>query len=112
MNPISQIQPIKLKERLDRGEDIFLIDVREQWERNLASIEGSEHFPMAELVDRTQEYIFEEEIVVYCHVGERSYRAVSLLLESGFKKVHNLVGGIDAWSQVIDPNVPRYRPTG
>ena len=112
MNPISQIQPIKLKERLDRGEDIFLIDVREQWERNLASIEGSEHFPMAELVDRTQEYIFEEEIVVYCHVGERSYRAVSLLLESGFKKVHNLVGGIDAWSQIIDPNVPRYRPTG
>lgn len=112
MNPVSHIQPMELKERLGRGDDIFVIDVREQWERNLASIDGSEHFPMAELVDRTQEYIFEEEIVVYCHVGERSYRAVSLLLESGFKKVHNLIGGIDAWSQIVDPNVPRYRPNG
>ncbi len=112
MNPISQIQPMELKERLDRGDDIFVIDVREEWERSLASIEGSEHFPMAELVDRTQEYIFEEEIVVYCHVGERSYRAVLLLLESGFKTVHNLVGGIDAWSQIIDPSVPRYGPNG
>ena len=111
MNPISQISPIELKDRLDRGDDIFLIDVREQWERKLAWIEGSEHFPIMELVDRIQEFIFEEEIIVYCHVGERSFRAVTLLLESGFKTVHNLVGGIDAWSQIVDPKVPRYRPS-
>jgi rhodanese-related sulfurtransferase len=109
MKPISQIKPMELKERLDRGDNIFVIDVRESWERSLASIEGSEHFPLTELVDRTQEYIFEEEIVVYCHVGERSYRAAMLLEESGFKVVHNLVGGIDAWSQIVDPAVPRYR---
>ena len=84
MSSLSQITPIELKKRLDQGDDIFLIDVREQWERNLASIEGSVHFPLVEIIDRTQEFVFEEDIVVYCHVGERSYRATILLLESGF----------------------------
>jgi len=111
MSKVLQIKPIELKGRLDRGDDIFLIDVREHWERNLTHIEGSEHFPIAELVDRMQEFFFEEEIVIYCHVGERSYRAVELLLEAGFKTVHNLVGGIDAWSQIVDQKVPRYRPS-
>ncbi|MCH8157489.1 MAG: rhodanese [Nitrospinae bacterium] len=106
------IQPIKLKERLDQGEDICVIDVREGWEHSLASIEGSEHIPLNELADRIQEIMFEEEIVVYCHQGERSYRGAQILIESGFKKVYNLLGGIDAWSQVVDPNIPRYKPGG
>ncbi|MCS5621369.1 MAG: rhodanese-like domain-containing protein, partial [Nitrospinaceae bacterium] len=62
--------------------------------------------------DRQQEFIFEEEIVVICHYAERSQRAAMELVESGFKSVHNLVGGIDAWSQVVDAKVPRYRSSG
>ncbi|QPJ64400.1 MAG: rhodanese [Candidatus Nitrohelix vancouverensis] len=106
------IHPLELKEQLDRGEDIFLMDVREAWEHSLASIPGSEHVPLNEVADRVQEYIYEENIVVYCHHGERSYRAALILIESGFPNVSNLSGGIDAWSQIADPSIPRYRPGG
>ena len=109
---VTQIQPLKLKERLDRGEDIFLVDVREDWEHSLAVIPGSEHFPLEELADRIQEFLYEEEIVVYCHHGERSFRGAQILLESGFKNVFSLASGIDAWSQVVDPSIPRYRSGG
>lgn len=112
MPSVHQLQAIELKKKLENGEDIFLLDVREPWEFSLAAIDGSENFPLAEVVDRQQEFIFEEEIVVICHYGERSQRAASELIECGFKTVHNLVGGIDAWSQVVDPTVPRYRPSG
>ncbi len=108
MSSVKQIQPLELKSKLDNGEDIFLLDVRESWEFSLAAINGSENFPLAEVIDRQQEYIFEEEIVVICHHGERSQRAAMELVDSGFKTVYNLIGGIDAWSQVVDRNVPRY----
>ena len=106
---ISHIQPIVLNERLKKGEDICLIDVREEWEHSLASIKGSNHIPLNELVDRVQEIMFEDEIAVYCHHGERAFLGAQILLESGFKKVYHLTGGIDAWSQVVDPKVPRYK---
>jgi len=109
---VLEIQPLALKKRLDDGEDICLVDVREDWEHSLASIPGCQHIPLAELVDRVQELLFEENIVVYCHVGERSYRGAIILMESGFKNVHNLVGGIDGWSQVVDSSIPRYRAGG
>lgn len=111
MSSVKQLQAVELKKRLDNGEDIFLLDVREEWEFSLAAIDGSENFPIGEVVDRQQEYAFEEEIVVICHYGERSQRAAQELVECGFN-VHNLVGGIDAWSQVVDSNVPRYSPNG
>lgn len=112
MSSVNQLQPLALKKKLDNGEDIFLLDVREPWEFSLAAIDGSENFPLAEVVDRQQEFIFEEEIVVICHHGERSQRAAQELIECGFKIVHNLIGGIDAWSQVVDPTVPRYQASG
>jgi sulfur-carrier protein adenylyltransferase/sulfurtransferase len=112
MSSVKQIQPLELKKKLANGEDIFLLDVREPWEFSLSAIEGSENFPLAEVVDRQQEFVFEEEIVVICHFGERSQRAATELVESGFKTVHNLIGGIDAWSQIVDPTVPRYRSSG
>lgn len=111
MRAAKQLQPLDLKKKLDNGEDIFLLDVREGWEFSLASIEGSENFPLAEVIDRQQEFAFEEEIVVICHYGERSQMAAQELAECGFN-VYNLAGGIDAWSQVADPNVPRYSPNG
>ncbi|GJL77145.1 MAG: sulfurtransferase [Nitrospinaceae bacterium] len=112
-NPkVLEIQPLVLKKRMDDGEDICLVDVREAWEHSLAAIPGSEHIPLGELADRVQELLYEENIVVYCHIGERSYRGAVILMESGFKNVHNLIGGIDGWSQVVDPSVPRYRAGG
>ena len=106
---VLNIQPVVLYERLKKGDDIFLIDVREEWEHSLAFISGSEHIPLNELADRIQEIMFEEEIAIYCHHGERAFREARILLESGFKKVYHLTGGIDAWSQVVDSRVPRYR---
>ena len=111
MTPVKQMQPLELKKRLDNAEDIFLLDVREGWEFSLAAIEGSENFPIAEVVDRQQEFAFEEKVVVICHYGERSQLAAQELAECGFN-VYNLAGGIDAWSQVVDPSVPRYSPNG
>ena len=109
MDPVIPIQPLELKKRLEEGTVGFLLDVREEWEHSLSSIPGSWHIPLAELVDRMMELAFEDEIVVYCHVGERSQRAALLLKEERFKKVYNLVGGIDGYSQVADPSIPRYR---
>ena len=106
---VLHIQPIKLYQRLKQGDDICLIDVREEWEHSLTSISGSEHIPLNELADRIQEIMFEEEIAVYCHHGERAFQGAEILIEAGFKKVYHLTGGIDAWSQVVDPGVPRYR---
>ena len=111
MSTVKQLQPLKLKKKLNNGEDIFLLDVREGWEFSLAAIEGSKNFPLGEVVDRQQEFAFEEEIVVICHYGERSEMAAQELAECGFN-VYNLTGGIDAWSQVVDLNVPRYSPNG
>ena len=105
---IPQMHPLQLKERLDKGDDIFILDVRETWEHHTARIEGGYLIPLGELIERTQELMAEEEIVVICHHGVRSMHGAQMLKESGFDKVHNLSGGIDAWSQIIDPNVPRY----
>ena len=109
INKVLHIQPITLNERLEKGNDICLIDVRDDWEYSLTSIKGSNHIPLNELVDRVQEIMFEEEIVVCCHHGERAFLGAQILIESGFKKVYHLTGGIDAWSQVVDPKIPRYK---
>lgn len=109
---VLKINPLDLQQQLERGEDLYLVDVREGWEHSLAAIPGSNHIPLAELADRVQELVYEENIVVYCHYGERSYRGAEVLLESGFTKVYNLTGGIDAYSQIADPSIPRYRPQG
>ena len=106
---VQQINPVQLKERLDAGQVGLLLDVREDWEHSMASIADSTHIPLAELVDRIQELAFEDDIVVYCHVGQRSYQAGLVLKEAGFNNVYNLAGGIDAWSQLVDPSIRRYR---
>ncbi len=106
---VQQIDAIQLKERLDAGQVGLLLDVREDWEHSMAAIADSTHIPLAELVDRLQELAFEDDIVVYCHVGQRSYQAAQILKEAGFNNVYNLAGGIDAWSQLVDPSIRRYR---
>ena len=96
-----------LKSRLDAGERPILLDVREPWEFELASIEGSELIPMSQLEGRFTELDPDAETVVICHHGNRSSYVTRVLRRAGFEKVMNLEGGLDAYSSV-DASVPRY----
>jgi len=98
-----------LKDRLDKGEKIFLLDVREPHEYSMAKIEGSTLIPLGTLPTSLDQLNPSDEIVALCHRGMRSADAVGFLLQQGFSNVKNLIGGIDAWSVEIDPEVPRYR---
>ncbi len=97
----------ELKERLDRGDDIFLLDVREPQEYQIVNL-GAHLIPLGELPARVNELDTSREIVVHCHSGARSARAVDFLRQMGFKKVKNLAGGINQWAARIDPTLPRY----
>ena len=103
-----QKSPLEIKKRLDQGDPIFLLDVREPQEYAFARIEGAHLIPLGELPYRYQELDTEKEIIVYCHHGIRSLQAAHFLLQMGFKSVKNLNGGIDAWSLQSDLQVPRY----
>ena len=104
----AQIHVRELRERMRSGEPYILLDVREPFEFEMARIEGANLIPLGELPARWQELDREKEIFVYCHSGVRSDRAAEFLRSAGFEKVANIAGGIDAWSQEVDPNVPRY----
>ena len=96
--------------RRSRGEDLFLLDVRDEDEFERARIEGATLIPVDELGDRIHELAdwTRRNVVVHCHHGPRSQRAVKLLLEHGFAHVESMAGGIEAWSLTVDPEVPRY----
>ena len=98
----------ELKARMDKGDKIFLLDVREPHEYEWAKIEGSQLIPLGQLPSSLNKLDRETEIVAYCHKGMRSADAVGFLLQQGFPKVKNLIGGIDSWSIEIDQKVPRY----
>jgi len=97
----------ELKRRLDAGEDIFVLDVREPHEYQIANI-GGHLIPINDLPKRVSELDANREIVVHCKGGGRSARAADFLRQSGFSKVHNLAGGITAWADKVDPKVPKY----
>jgi len=103
------ITPRELKDRLDKGEKIILLDVREPWEHSMAKIDGSILIPLGTLPQSLDKLDRAAEIVAHCHHGMRSADAVGFLLQQGFTNVKNLVGGIDAWSLQIDPTIARYR---
>jgi molybdopterin/thiamine biosynthesis adenylyltransferase/rhodanese-related sulfurtransferase len=98
----------ELKTKLETNGAIFVLDVREPFEYEIARIENSKLIPLGELPDRLGEIDREQEIVVLCHSGMRSALAVDLLQDAGFKNVANLAGGIDAWANEIDPAMARY----
>jgi hydroxyacylglutathione hydrolase len=102
-----QITGQELKRRIDAGENVLLVDVREPDEFAAANLNGV-LIPMRQLPKRFSELDAGREIVVYCHTGSRSQRAVEFLYEKGFRNVRNLIGGIDEWSRTVDPTVPRY----
>ena len=102
------ISPKELKIRLDKGDTLVLLDVREDWEYSLAKIDGSILVPLGTLPQSLTRLNQESEIVAICHHGMRSADATNFLLQQGFSNVKNLVGGIDAWSTQVDGAVPRY----
>jgi adenylyltransferase/sulfurtransferase len=102
------ITPGELQEKIERGEQFRLIDVRELVEYETARIEGAELMPMTAANEWIGALNREEEIVFFCHHGVRSAHVCEYLTGQGFEKLYNLAGGIDSWSQEVDKNVPRY----
>lgn len=102
-----EITPKELKARLDRGDSLQLVDVRDAEELRIASL-GAIHIPLTDLVMRYRELDPDRETVLVCHHGIRSAQATLLLSQLGFEKVKNLRGGIDRWSTEVDPTVPKY----
>ncbi len=102
------ITPKELKSRIDKGDKLILLDVREPWENQLAKLENSTLIPLGTLSTSLSQLDKNAEIIAYCHHGMRSGDATGLLLQQGFSNVKNLVGGIDAWSVQVDGSVPRY----
>ena len=104
---VPEMQVEELKRRLDAGDDIFVLDVREPHEYQICNL-GGYLIPLNDLPKRVSELDSSREIVAHCKMGGRSAKAVEFLRQAGFKKVHNLTGGINAWSDRVDPKVPKY----
>jgi len=103
------ITATELKARFDAGDDIQLIDVRQPDEYAFARIEGAKLIPLGEIMGRMGEIDPNRETVIHCKMGGRSARAIEALQQSGFTgNLKNLVGGITAWSNEVDPSVPKY----
>jgi rhodanese-related sulfurtransferase len=102
------IDPSELRDQLDAGGDLQLVDVREDWEAAIARIEGAIHMPMAQIESRLQELDANRPTVIYCHHGIRSLHAALALRGRGFTDVRSLRGGIDRWAVEIDPSLDRY----
>jgi rhodanese-related sulfurtransferase len=103
-----EITVADLKKRLDAGEKILLVDVREPWENQQCRIEGSVLIPMGTIPANLQKLDTDELVVCYCHHGMRSMDVANWLRQQGVSTAKSLAGGIDRWSQEIDPKVPRY----
>ena len=103
-----EITPQELKSRLDQGEKLTLIDVREPVEVGICSLEQAKHIPLGELPDRLNEFKPDTSLILYCHHGPRSMQAAQFLRHKGFENAFSLEGGIDAWAEEIDPEMERY----
>jgi sulfur-carrier protein adenylyltransferase/sulfurtransferase len=106
----AEVSAVELAARRARGDDFLLLDVREPEESAMAQIAGAQLIPLGSLGDRLAELEGwrDRVVVVHCHHGGRSARAAEILRKHGFAKVENLIGGIEAWSLTVDPDVPRY----
>jgi sulfur-carrier protein adenylyltransferase/sulfurtransferase len=102
------ITVLDLRAKIERKDAFVLVDVREPYEYEICSIPGSHLIPLGELPSRLSELDSADEIVLQCKGGTRSARALHILQEAGFRKLYNLEGGITAWSEQVDPTVPKY----
>lgn len=110
MHESIELGPGKVKDMLDAGDDVSLLDCRLDKEKAIAQIGGSVFIPMQELVDRLEELddYQDRKLVVFCHAGVRSMKVAAFLRERGFEDVWSMAGGIDLWSRAVDETVPRY----
>jgi adenylyltransferase/sulfurtransferase len=110
VDELPEITVRELKERLDAGEEVAVLDVREPHEYEVANLEaqGAKLIPLGELPNRLSELNQNDEVAVYCKTGGRSAKAVKTLQDAGFGNVYNVEGGITAWSEEIDPSIPKY----
>ena len=104
---VPEITARELKQRLDQGDELFILDVREPHEYQICNLKGH-LIPIGELPRRVHELDSSHEIVAHCRTGKRAAQAVDFLRKAGFRKVLNLRGGILSWSTEVDPTVPRY----
>jgi sulfur-carrier protein adenylyltransferase/sulfurtransferase len=102
------IDPVEVKSKIDRGDHFVLIDVREPHEYQICNIPQAKLIPLGDLPKRVNELDSADEIIAHCKSGMRSAKAVDFLKQAGFKKVRNMKGGILAWSDKVDPSVPKY----
>lgn len=105
---IREVSVEELKAARDRGEKPLVLDVREEWELQLARIPDVVHVPMSQVPARLGEFEKATPIIVMCHAGGRSLRVAHFLSNQGFTDVANLTGGIQAWSESVDATVPQY----
>ena len=103
-----EISAREVKAKQDRGDEFTLVDVREPYEYAIAKIPGAKLVPLGTVKDRLHEFDSSDEIVLHCKSGKRSAEALQMFRQAGFKKVKNLTGGITAWSEDVDPSVPKY----
>jgi molybdopterin/thiamine biosynthesis adenylyltransferase/rhodanese-related sulfurtransferase len=105
---VPEISPTEMKKWMDESRPFVLVDVREPHEFQICSIPGSTLIPLGDVPKRMNELNSADEIVVHCRSGMRSAKAVELLMQAGFRKIHNLKGGVLAWSDQVDPSMPKY----
>ena len=105
---VRELTPRELAARLERGDALALIDVREPYEHRLAQIPGARLLPLRGIEQALPSLDHDSEVVLICHHGVRSMATAELLQARGFTRVWNLAGGIDRWSDEVDPSVPRY----
>ena len=103
-----EVSPKELKEEIDNGRDVVVLDVREPFEYEIAHLNNAKLIPLGQLAAHVNELDTARPIVVYCHTGQRSAQAVKLLNGLGFKKAKNLKGGIKAWGNEVDPTIQMY----
>jgi sulfur-carrier protein adenylyltransferase/sulfurtransferase len=106
---MEQITSTELKQRMDKGDDIQVVDVREDYEVAMGQLPNAIHIPLGQILNRMDEIDQTRETVVYCKMGGRSARAIDALQRSGYAgKLINLQGGIIGWSNEVDPSLPKY----
>lgn len=108
----NEISVTQLKKMFDNSDDFVLVDVREELEWDICKIQGAKLIPLSQIlngnIDVLEDIEKDKDIVLYCHTGARSADALNILRNKGFKSLKNLVGGIDAWADEIDPEVVVY----
>jgi len=102
------VSPAEFRAQSDTGQKWQLLDVREDWEIEIAAVPGSIRIPMAEVPSRQSELDDSVPVAVLCHSGVRSARVAGYLVAQGFSRVVNIAGGIDAWALEVDDSMPRY----